>query len=68
LLTHVVDIPYINNTWSLEEFKDELKTEIINSAHAHKERDYVTGSSCVSAPPSDHVGYPSRSFKYISLN
>jgi len=22
LLTHVVGVPYINNTWSLKEFKD----------------------------------------------
>ena len=30
LLTHAVDMPYINNSWSLKEFKDELKK--INSA------------------------------------
>ena len=46
-------LPYINNRWRLKEFKDELKTEITITC---KQLNYVTGSSCVSAPPSDHVG------------
>ena len=28
LLTHTVDMPYINNSWSLKKIKDELKKEI----------------------------------------
>ena len=36
LLTYVVDMPNINNSWGLREFKDELKKEI-NSACACQE-------------------------------
>ena len=50
----VVHRSYINTGWSLSEFKDEMKKEI-NSVHAHKQCDYITGSSCVSAPSSDAV-------------
>ena len=33
LLPHVVDMPYISNSWSLRELKDELKKET-NGARA----------------------------------
>jgi len=55
LLTRVIDMSYINNNWSLREFYDEPNKEI-NSTH--KKRDYITGQSCILAPPSDPVGSP----------
>ena len=34
-VTHIVDMPYSNNSWSLTEFKDELKRELNSSADHH---------------------------------
>ena len=47
-------MPYINNSWSLKEFKGELK-KLINSAR--KEHDNAKGPSYV-APNSDPVSAP----------
>ena len=45
LFKHIVDMPYINNSWSVKEFKDELKNQhthvkstIIAQAHVVYQR------------------------------
>ena len=50
IISSIVDMPYINNSWSLKEFKVE-----INSVHAHKELKYVTSPSCLSVTCRFHI-------------
>ena len=57
LLTPIVYMPYSYNNWTLKELKDELEKEI-NSMRTHKECDYVTGQSCISAPSGDCASSP----------
>ena len=54
--THCIYMPYFfYNNCRLKELKDELEKEI-KSMHSHKERNYATEHSCVSAPSSDPAG------------
>jgi len=46
---------YSNNSWSIQERKDELKTEINSARPCKKKRGYARGPGCVSTPSSDPV-------------
>ena len=49
-------MPYINNSWSLKEFKDELKREIIRENNQqNKEGDNTTGPSYLSTHSNPEV-------------
>ena len=51
LLIHVVDMPYVNKSWSLNKF-NKLKKEINSVRKGHN---YFTGPKCTPASPSNPV-------------